>query len=168
MSKTLFLLRHAKPVDPGRMDDFDRPLTSHGVAQAAALGKKMAADGLVPQVILASPAARAAATANDVAAQLVQAGKFSGQVTTEPRIYNAYEDDLLDVVREIPDGIQRALLVGHMPGMGELARLLAARREGHSFSLQTCALVVLEQGPESWTQVGRDSFQQVNILPPLA
>ena len=64
MSKTLYLLRHAKagPQAAGQRDH-DRELTGRGRREAAALGSRSAADGELPELVIASTAVRAVQTA---------------------------------------------------------------------------------------------------------
>ena len=56
--RQLLLLRHAKAVLGEGMEDFDRPLALRGEQAAQAIGRHMAAHGLVPDLVLCSPARR--------------------------------------------------------------------------------------------------------------
>ena len=60
--RQLLLLRHAKAVIGEGMDDFDRPLAPRGEQAAQAMGRYMAANGLVPDLVLCSPARRTTQT----------------------------------------------------------------------------------------------------------
>ena len=67
----LMLLRHAKSswADTGQ-DDLDRPLNERGKHAAVAVGRYMASNGLVPQLVLCSPARRTRETWGLVAGEL--------------------------------------------------------------------------------------------------
>jgi len=123
----LYLIRHglAEERGPAWPDDNKRPLTDHGISRLRRAGRALARLGLTPDVVLTSPLVRARQTAEIVA------GAFS----PHPPIVNV---DALGpggampaVGAEIAKHARRPhiFLVGHEPGMGELAAwLLGSRR----------------------------------------
>lgn len=120
--KTLTLLRHAKSDWTDAVSrDFDRPLNERGQRAARTMGAFMAAQGLMFDRVLASPAVRVVATLDAVAHGL---GRPLPR-TYEPAIYLAPASTLLDLVRETGPSVDRLLLVGHNPGLEELALGLA-------------------------------------------
>jgi phosphohistidine phosphatase len=118
MQRRLVLLRHAEaafaPVDA------DRPLTAGGAEHAAAIGGWLTAEGLAPEWVAVSPARRAAQTWERAGAQLASAPP----PVVDERIYDNTVDALLAVLQEVPAGVGTAVLVGHNPSVGELARSL--------------------------------------------
>jgi phosphohistidine phosphatase len=114
MPRRLLLVRHAKAGDAPV--DADRPLTARGERQAAAIGSWFAESRLVPDVVVVSPARRAAQTWERAAAQLGAAP----EPVVEPRIYINTVEAVLDVVRETDD-VQTLAVVGHNPSIGQLA-----------------------------------------------
>jgi phosphohistidine phosphatase len=123
--KILTLLRHAKSGwdDPVKRD-FDRPLNPRGRRAAATVGREMRRLGLAFDRVVASPARRVIETIEEVASSF---GPLAPDY--DERIYLAPTPTLFELVRETPDAVERLLLVGHSPGMEELA-LLLARPEG--------------------------------------
>ena len=118
---TLVLLRHAKSAWPD-MADHDRPLAPRGIRAAPEMGRWLRDAGLVPDQVLCSTARRARETW-----QFVQEGlAATPPVTFEGRIYDAGAANLLAVIREAPAAAGTLLLIGHNPGIGDLAVLLAA------------------------------------------
>src|SRR5437868_2709399 len=120
--KKLTLLRHAKSGwDAPVARDFDRPLNARGRKAARAMGREMRRLGLGFDRILASPALRVAETLTEVAQG------YGGAVDTsfDATIYLAPVDTLLALVRAADDADARLLLVGHNPGMEQLALLLS-------------------------------------------
>jgi phosphohistidine phosphatase len=120
--KTLTLLRHAKSGwDAPVARDFDRSLNARGRKAARAMGREMRRLGLGFDQILASPAVRVTETLTEVAQG------YGGAVDThfDESIYLAPVETLLAMVRAADDGDDRLLLVGHNPGMEQLAMLLA-------------------------------------------
>ena len=120
--KTLTLLRHAKSGwDAPVARDFDRPLNARGRKAARAMGREMRRLGLGFDRILASPAARVTETLTELAQG------YGGAVAThfDETVYLAPPETLLALVRGADDGASRLLLVGHNPGMEQLAMLLS-------------------------------------------
>ncbi len=118
---TLILLRHAKSDWSGSAPDIDRPLAARGRAEAPLAGRWLANHADRIDLAIVSPAKRARETWELVSAQLapVPSAQF------DDRVYAASADRLLDVVRDVPDNVRTVLLVGHNPGMEQLASLLA-------------------------------------------
>ena len=116
---TLYLLRHAKSSwDDAGLADFDRPLNERGRSTAPFIGQVMKRDGLVPDLILSSPANRARETA-----QLVRkAADLTAEVELDEKIYEASPQTLRQIVASIGEGIQSVMIVGHNPGMEGLVR----------------------------------------------
>ena len=151
--KTLYLLRHAKSAWNRPVPDHDRPLAPRGRRAAPAMAEYMAGDGLVPDAVLSSTAARTRQTWMAMESVL-------GRPPVEWRreIYEAAASDLLAVVRGADDGIDRLLLVGHNPGIQRLALSLAGSGEPRERrrlreKFPTAALAVLELEDGRWADV---------------
>ena len=143
-ARTLVLLRHAKSDWSHGLPDRERPLAPRGRRQAPEAGRWIR-DHLDPvDLAVVSPAARAQHTWQLVAAEL-------GDVTTrvDDRAYAASGDELLAVVRELPDRARTVALVGHNPGLQDLLELLT----GEWFALPTSAVAVLELSG-AWSDAG--------------
>ncbi|MDB5693289.1 MAG: histidine phosphatase family protein [Alphaproteobacteria bacterium] len=119
--KILTLLRHAKSGwdDPVRRD-FDRPLNPRGRRAARVVGREMRSLGLAFDEILASPARRVVETIEEVASAF---GPIAPDY--DRRIYLASATALTELVRQTGDQVERLLLVGHNPGLEELALFLS-------------------------------------------
>jgi len=130
--KTLTLFRHARtePDSPsGR--DFDRVLTERGRLDAARIGAEIRARRPEFGLVLVSPAARAAETAELAG---IKPPEF------KPRIYDASVADLLAIVREVDDRVERLIMVGHNPGFERLASMLI----GEELQMPTGSLIQIE------------------------
>lgn len=123
--KSLTLLRHAKSGwDDPLSRDFDRPLNPRGRRAARTVGRAMKAQGLAFDLVLASPARRVTETIDEIAAAF---GALSPEY--DQRLYLASASTLLEIVAAAPDPVGRLLLVGHNPGLEELALGLSKRDE---------------------------------------
>ena len=145
MMKTLFLLRHAKSswTDPG-LADLDRPLNERGIRTAPFMGELMKSSGLEPAVILSSPAVRARETA-----EAVKSAGLGAEIRIEHQIYEASPHSLSQVVSELDDTHDSAMLVGHNPGMEGFIRYLTGQLE----PMPTAALAVIELNIDEWSAV---------------
>lgn len=136
--RELILLRHAHAdtVATGQ-SDAARALSEEGRKEAAAAAQWLKAQGLVPDRMLVSPARRTRETAEAVAAVLGPVDQRE-----EPGIYEASPGDLAalaDQYREVP----RLLLVGHNPGLEQLAALMHSGQSGDYRGMPPGGIAVL-------------------------
>jgi phosphohistidine phosphatase len=136
----LYLLRHAKSSweDPG-LADHDRPLALRGRKAAKALGAYLREHDIEPELVLCSSAARTRETLERVG--------LTGQI--EDALYGAGASALLARLHEVPDAVASVMLIGHNPGMQQLAFALA----GLDDKFPTAALATLECG--GWSDLQR-------------
>lgn len=142
---TLILMRHAKSgwPDDGR-PDFDRPLAPRGEKDAPRMGKWLRRHGLVPDLVVSSPALRARETARRVADKLRIPAM---RIVFDERLYEATLRRLRDVITTHGADSSMLLLVGHNPGFEELLVHLAATpppRDERGRLMTTAAVAVLD------------------------
>lgn len=120
MTRQLLLLRHAKSSwDDPSLADHDRPLSKRGRKAAAAMSEAIHARGLAPDRALVSTALRACQTW-EALAPWPQTPPFA----FVRELYHAPPTAMLDLLRRFDDPVRSVLLVGHNPGLMELAILL--------------------------------------------
>lgn len=165
--KLLYLLRHAKSAaaEVGQ-DDHARPLTGRGRRAAVRIGDYLAARGETPDLVLCSSSRRTRETLDHVLDRL----GARPRVSIEPELYLAGCDRLLARVRELPDQAERAMLVGHHPGIADLAERLATRgpdalRAGLAEKFPTAALAILRLEGSQWRDAGPGARLEAFILP---
>lgn len=118
----LLLLRHAKSSwDDSKLADRDRPLNKRGQRAAGTMRKAMRDLGLAPDLILVSPARR---TQETLAA--LQPWEETPLVEPMDPLYLASLPQLLAVLRDVSETVRSVMLIGHNPGLHELAVLLAS------------------------------------------
>ncbi len=145
---TLILLRHAKSDWSGSDPDIERPLAERGHVQAPLAGRWLASHAGPIDLAIVSPARRARETWELVSAELASAPS----TRFDDRMYAASADRLLDVVRDAPDNVHTLLLVGHNPGMEQLASLLA----GEDVIMRTSGVAEISvEGP--WSELDATS-----------
>lgn len=156
MPRTLLLLRHAKSAYPPGVADHERPLATRGEADAPAAGRWLAEHHPDIDAVVLSPARRTRETWALVCA--AAPGPWPDGVL-EPRIYEAEARTLLDVVRALPPTASEALLVGHNPGLEDLAGYLAGEADPEALrrlhaKFPTSAIAVIEVTGE-WSDLPR-------------
>jgi phosphohistidine phosphatase len=152
--RRLMLLRHAKSDWPGMIADFDRPLAPRGRQAAPAIGQYLKAQGLVPDASLVSPARRTQETWGLVSEAL----GADVPMRVEAGIYEAYPEHLLALVRAAGPEVRSLLIVGHNPGLEELAAELAGSGDAEQLKRMqgkypTCALAVIVFDGDDWASV---------------
>lgn len=139
---TLLLLRHAKSswVDP-TLPDHDRPLASRGRRDAKRIAKHLAGLECEPELVLCSSAVRTRETL-----ELVRPALGDSKVLFEDGLYGASSDELFARIRVVPDAVGSVMLIGHNPGLEQLALLLASSGDelrGLETKFPTAALATL-------------------------
>jgi len=153
--RRLMLLRHAKSDwAASGAGDHERPLSARGRETAPRMGAYMARHALVPDLVIASTAARVGQTLD----LLLPAFDKAPRVVADRRLYEGEADALLAVIKETPRAAHSLLLVGHNPGLAELAVLLMAAgdveaRQRLIEKFPTAALAVIDFALDDWTKL---------------
>jgi phosphohistidine phosphatase len=158
--RRLMLLRHAKTeTDAPSGRDQDRRLDPRGHRDAAEIGGWLASHKPFPDAVLVSPAVRAKQTW-ELAWEVMKDHVPAPHVTFLPELYGADPTQMLQTIRmaSVTDPRQ-LMLVGHNPGMHELALMLtgsgdAAGRDALADNLPTSGLAVFEFATNDWNEVG--------------
>ena len=150
--RRLLLLRHAKTEPLSHGDDFDRALTERGRKDARRIGEWLADERFAPDLCLYSGAARTRETFEIVAA----AQPRPIEAEEENALYDAPSQRILGLVRGLPARVGAALVVGHNPGMGELANMLtgegvSSERLRLASKFPTSALAVIAFDRPDWS-----------------
>jgi phosphohistidine phosphatase len=144
-ARVLVVMRHAKAVREAGLADEERPLTGRGRRDAALAGEWLRQQGLIPDLVLCSPAVRTMHTWEHVRDALGVAGGGGGPVVDyDRRLYWAGGDGLPGVVRETGADVRVLLLVGHNPAAHQLA--LGLTGQCGSFPAAAVAVIALPGG----------------------
>jgi phosphohistidine phosphatase len=125
--------------------DFDRPLKKRGREAADRIGERLAAEKLGNPLVICSPAVRTRETADIV----LKSANLQIEPRFDERIYEASLRELVQVVNEIGDETEVAIMIGHNPGFEELLSFST----GEHRAMPTCALAKISFGDVSWQDV---------------
>jgi phosphohistidine phosphatase len=165
--RRLMLLRHAKTErpEPGQRDR-DRKLVKRGRSDAETIAGYMVHHDLIPDLALVSPARRTQETWELIANGFRKAPRH----IEEERIYNANTDSLMTLIGGTR-GAHSLLIIGHNPGLYEVALLLVASgdiamRERLAEKLPTSGLVIIDFAFDAWTKLHPHSGRLEHFITP--
>jgi phosphohistidine phosphatase len=161
--KRLTLMRHANAQwkDP-QISDFDRPLNRRGTSEAEVMSRRLIELKLIPTLVLTSSARRAQQTADIVVREL---GVSPRNLRSDESLYLATAADILRVIQTTGPRIPHLMIVGHNPGITEIANLLAPTSH---IDLATAAMCSLTFDTRSWRDVNAGNLRDVGSESPPA
>ena len=147
--KTLYLVRHAKSSwKYPRLDDFERPLNKRGRSNAPFMGSILKKLKVAPDIIISSPANRAATTARIIADAIDYPLE---KIRYDETIYGSSEYDLLQVIQQLDDAINQAMLVSHNPALTDLSNSIG---DTAISNIPTCGICCVNLNISSWAKSG--------------
>ncbi|SDO60219.1 phosphohistidine phosphatase [Lutimaribacter pacificus] len=155
----LILMRHAKSDwSSGVTRDHDRPLNARGLRAARAMGDWLRAQGYLPDRVLCSTATRTRETLDGL--------RIDAPVSFETGLYHASPDTMLRILHEANG--QNVLMIGHNPGIAELAEALVATPPDHPrfFDYPTGATLVVDFQAADWSAVAAGRGASVDFVVP--
>lgn len=165
--RRLILLRHAKSAWPEGVADKKRPLAARGAKAAPLIGEYMAREGLIPDLALVSTARRTQET------WALVRKKLPGRVEARDldALYEASTTKILEVLAGIEPGCRYVLIIGHNPGIEQLALLLAGaedtdERRKLAEKFPTAGLAVIDFDATDWREIGKGSGRLERFVTP--
>jgi phosphohistidine phosphatase len=165
-ARTVILLRHGKSSwSDSTLTDIDRPLAPRGERASRELAKYIRRKKIKPALVLCSSSLRTRQTLEAIEASL---GKRCA-VEIVPQLYGASEQELLERLQALPETVSSVMLIGHNPGLHNLALVLAS--QGPELpqleeKFPTGALATLVVRSESWTALGAGDAELVDYVVP--
>ena len=148
--KVLYIVRHAKSSwDHPELDDFERPLNERGHLDAIMTGKKLKEKKISTELLISSPANRAAMTAKLLSEQI----KYPlSDIVFDGNLYLASVRQLYQLIKNIKNEYQQVMIIGHNPGLTSLVNDLTAETISN---LPTCGVFGLKLNIKSWKELDR-------------
>lgn len=159
--KTAFFIRHAKSSWADMdLSDIDRPLNKRGMRDAPFMAKLLKGKGANPDRLISSPAKRAFTTASFFAEAFdIPASGIEVRNT----IYETYVEDVLAMVRKLPEELDQVLIFGHNPTFTSLASMFSST---YIPNIPTCGIFQLEAKIEKWSKFDTDIVSLVALYYP--
>lgn len=143
--KVLYCIRHAKSSwDNAALADIDRPLNHRGLRDAPRMAAFFREEGVQPDWLITSPAKRAFSTALFFKEELAIPDE---RFRVEDAIYEAIEEDIHDIVRQLPDDANTVLLFGHNPTFTYFANRFSEELIGN---VPTCGVLKITSTVRHW------------------
>jgi phosphohistidine phosphatase len=157
--KKILIMRHAKS-DWGdsSLSDMQRPLNERGKRDAPQMGLELKNRNLIPDIIISSPAVRAAETARAVAKK----SGFSGEIVFEEGFYHGHLDTIMETLQKLPETCNNVMIFGHNPTW----ETLVSRLSGKYHEMPTAAVAVLICKGKTWKELSFSNCKLDFILTP--
>lgn len=155
MKKLLYLVRHATAEEGGNTPmfrDFDRILTSHGIIEAARMGKFLAEKKIDIELLISSEADRCKSTAKIFAEQL---HKDADEIILDEGIYGGGARAYLAAVNNLDKKVKSVAIFGHNPDITFFAEYLTRADIGGS--MEKAAVVAIEFDGVNWDEISNKS-----------
>lgn len=154
--KRLILIRHASALPeqfPGK--DIDRSLSGEGIREAQSLAGILLEKNHLPEVLLCSPAERTISTARIIRdafpPELIR-------IQPSPLLYNAGFHTISGQIEKLPASMQTVGIVGHNPGISQLATVLSA---AYPYQFSTAACLCMEFPVNEWKSIQNGSGKEI-------
>lgn len=145
--KQIFIVRHAKSDWENELSDFERPLNQRGHLDAPAMAKRILQLGYKPEILISSSVRRAISTARYFA---VEFGYPNECIRQERNIYDIGQKFTLELITQLDDNINSAMIFGHNPDQSSLATFFGNEP---IVNMPTCAVVGIELDTDNWANI---------------
>ena len=158
--KRLVIMRHGKSswAEFGT-SDFDRALKPRGIKDSGIIAEELVKQGILPELIISSPANRAKSTAHLVAQGLTIPLE---KIVLDATLYGACLYDVLRIVTSLNDHLATVMLFGHNPTFTDVVNHFG----NPMLHLPTCGCVGFDLETEEWRQLNKATiFNSFQIIP---
>jgi phosphohistidine phosphatase len=161
MKKEIILVRHGKAADHSTYKrDIDRVLTERGVSDGYKVAEKLINEGIKPDLIITSPAARASHTA----LIFLRAMKCETEnLVIDNSLYHCSADTFFDVIAAQSEDVRSIMLVAHNPGVTDVAYELT---RGATSFLPTTGVAVMKFDSIKWQEIHSSKADKYLIIKP--
>jgi phosphohistidine phosphatase len=160
----LHLLRHAKSRWKEKVEDHERRLNRRGREDARRVGLALPAAIANLDLILYSSARRTRETMELVFAEFA----VRPRSVVDDELYEASKDELMSRLRRLPEDIGNVLLIGHNPGLHELAMAIANTNTAGFRALSSGKFPTAARASfrilEPWSAFGRSRCELVDYV----
>ncbi len=146
--KRLYIIRHAKSSwKDSSLNDYDRPLSKRGKRDAPMMGERLLQLPVKADLVMSSPALRAAKTARKIAKAIDYPKK---KIEYRKELYTDSENDVLNTIHSIDNRFDEVLMIGHNPAFTDVAETLSGATIDN---IPTCGVFVMDHDVQSWDEI---------------
>lgn len=146
--KKLYLVRHAKSSwEFSELTDYERPLNKRGKKDAPLMGKVFNEIGIIPDLIVSSPAVRAFTTARTIAELINYPIE---KIQTSEIIYEVGTKEFFEFIKSTNDNVNSLMVFGHNPSLTLLSNYLSDK---YIDNIPTCGMTEIEFSVEQWEKI---------------
>lgn len=143
MNKILILMRHAEAINATiEMEDFNRPLSKHGIAQAT---KQTRNFNMQPELVVVSTALRTMQTF-----EIFNQAHPTPKVQFLPNLYLCNMLELQRIIAETSNEITTLMVIAHNPSLHEFAYYLSAQPDDFIHDFPTSTIVAFNWHGNDW------------------
>ncbi|MFA5234374.1 MAG: histidine phosphatase family protein [Sulfurimonas sp.] len=154
--KKLYIIRHAKSSwSDAELNDFERSLSKRGKANAPMMGERLKKKGVMPDIIISSPAKRAKSTAEIIAKEI----GYEKKVLFDENIYESSVDELRKILTCINDKNSTVFLFGHNPELNMLVDYYVKFYE----NIPTCGVVEIAFMCDTWAEIAPKNAKLISF-----
>lgn len=150
--KRLVIVRHAKTIQYGYENDFERYLTDVGRTDAQIISSKLAEKKIIPDLVVSSPAKRALETAE------IFSNSVNYSVENIIRVADIYDGlttkEFLKLIQNFQNEFNTVFIVGHNPGLEYFTVNLL---EINTVEMPTCSTVGIDFQVDNWNEIELNS-----------
>ena len=133
-----------------------RLLNKRGEKNAPLMAKVLKEKNIRPDLIISSPSLRTKQTLEYFIKKL----NYKDEVKLEESIYEAPYENLLKVIKDIPNIYKTVFLIGHNPGLCDLTNFLVDK----SFeNIPTCGIVEIDFGGKNWKDISKENSNLISF-----
>lgn len=159
--KTVYFIRHAKSSwADSSLRDHDRPLNKRGLRDAPFMAKLLKGKGANPDLLVSSTANRAQTTALHFAREFNFAPP---QLLLKPEIYEAFPDQVMQVIHGLEDQYSEIFIFGHNPAFTSLVNRFT---DDYLANLPTCGIGRVVAHIDQWKDFKAPAAQLKDIYFP--
>lgn len=150
--KKIYLIRHAKAGDAEfGMRDFERALSKKGKNDVIFMAKRLKSFGVLPDLIIASPAKRAKTTAKIIAKTI---GYEEPSINFQESLYDSSYQTYRYLLDSMDDSIKSIFIVAHNPTITQTGEILSG---AILTNMPTCSIVCIEFDAKNFKDIKEDS-----------
>jgi len=154
-NKILHIVRHGKALQEYfSIQDFDRPLIEKGILNNISAARQLLAQYPAPELMVASPAARALHTAHIFAQTM---GYAHERVQVNEKLYLDGENEIYRILKSLPDELGSVMMVGHNPDVTIVTNAFGCNVD----SIPTSGVVTVRFKTDRWSELNRTKVVQI-------